>query len=416
MEVVHVGRLRKFMENWEVCRKDGQRPADRCPRFEWQVWIWPEEASRKAARELQRAWKRWQERTWWRAHVSVNSYILYPVECWTGVWQGDRFSRLGVPPAQVSVREQDVPNNFRLPSGLAYREMDPKLTLEWSDFQAAGVPPYIRPAVPKQDFCDGLGWDFGTFPVPGWRLVINGWVAFSTPNWPEPLNWRTHLDGYTRRLYQQALGHAYGRYYTEYWGDVLSRALAWVPAALWWQGLRPWENSGVVLQPVVKITPEDLSRYPDSLRERMKVIERVSTLDPRAVLYYGQPTLPFPTYRMGPLGEGNWQPPGIERLEHFKRWWEAGLPAHVIYEPERGGWATFFQAWNQWDWTWDRPVFYLASALETSCWWWNCTTYPVPVAYLRGWMVHWLPRVHYGWVTVPEGYGIPRVQGDPLAS
>ena len=412
VEVVHVDRLRTFMDNWEVCTSGENADPKRCPRFEWEVQVWPEQQAREVARDIRRAWKRFQERTYWRAHVAVNNWAEYLIECGLGVIQGNGFQDLELLPATVSVRAEDVPSGLSLPSGLAFQQTNPRLTLETDDYWRAGTLPG-RPGVPNDDFCDGMGWDLATMYVPGYRLLFHGITIFATPDWPKPLNWSLGLDSYTQQVYQNALQHAYSTYLPQYWQDI-ARALTRIPLALHWQGLNPAQNSGVVLQPVMKLTPD--AEYQRAVSERTRVVQQATRQDPRAALYYGQPATSFPALPM----EGGTEPPGIERLEHYKRWLQAGLVGGAPSEPEAGGYATFFQAWNQLDVVVDRPVIYFASAQQTSCtigfFTVNCVEETVPVAIPRGVITHTTQRVHWDFVTVPEGYRIPRTSGVPQGS
>ncbi|WP_299427482.1 hypothetical protein [uncultured Meiothermus sp.] len=129
--------------------------------------------------------------------------------------------------------------------------------------------------------------------------------------------------------------------------------------------------------------------------------------------------------------------PGVWRLEELKRW----MPPQSPLVAERLGYASFFMAWNRFETAtvpdlgaaWASPLERTAAFLGRLVAFWHVplrlkvsfqptppyvsTTpqlelpRPLPIApYVLPFVGE---RTHYGWLSVPEGYGIPLVRGTP---
>lgn len=129
--------------------------------------------------------------------------------------------------------------------------------------------------------------------------------------------------------------------------------------------------------------------------------------------------------------------PGLWRLEELKRW----MPPQSPLVAEQMGYATFFMVWNRFETAtlpdlgadWANPLEQSTAFLQRIVAYWHVplrlkvsfqpappyvTTTPqlelprpLPIApYLLPFVGE---RTHYGWYSVPEGYGIPLVRGVP---
>jgi hypothetical protein len=176
-----------------------------------------------------------------------------------------------------------------------------------------------------------------------------------------------------------------------YWADVYASLATNAPLALHWQSLLP--GDGAVIAPVFSLTPKP-GQYAGLV------------VEPRDAAYYFQgPLFPRLSVPYAPV-ELNPAYGGLTEKEDAKR----SLEPATLLEYQQFGFAVFFQVFGE---MWLGVVFdltrgpYLAGA---------ClipippflVLVPVPVP-----TPLYSPRVFSAWLSVPEGYPIPRVRGVP---
>ncbi len=196
---------------------------------------------------------------------------------------------------------------------------------------------------------------------------------------------------------QRASETSLSQYLPEYWGDVLTSIGTNLPFALWWES--PFPDGGAVIAPVFSLTPKP-AQYAGLVQ------------DPRDTAYYfdgryvpfGFPDLPVP---YAP-GEASAQHPGIPQLEERKR----QLERATLLEYQQFGFSSFFMVHGGYE---DTLFFKLERGpyLLTFCFslipFGIFPNYPIPVPGF----IPQLPKAFTAFETVPEGYGVPRVKGQP---
>ena len=189
-----------------------------------------------------------------------------------------------------------------------------------------------------------------------------------------------------------AIQKAYTDYLPEYWASVYESLAANAPFALFWQSALP--DEGAVIAPVFSSTPKP-EQYADLVEE------------PRDAPYYFQeplfPNLPTP-YLPDELDEAYG---GITELEARKR----TLHPATLLEYQQFGFVSIFEVYGEFRL---EVLFKLERGpyLFTAC----LVPYPpfiLPVPLPVPAPVY-APRAFTDWPSVPEGYGIPRVKGQPL--
>jgi len=447
---------------------------------EWRLPMSDLATTQEVARDLRKAWQRFEERYYWHVITRLNNPALYVVYCWAGLKGPD----LNPPLPEVRV---DVP------SGVVPQGFDPGLS--WPQPAAQGqhmLDAYWPvPQVDPGEFCDGLGLQIlPMMYVPGFCLDIDA-IGFSwcTPGYEagEPL-WFN--DGEAQRRVSDGIAHAVATYYPDYQRDVLVALRPRVPTELSdLSRLRvfapmPWQahvlEGGAVVTPVMRtldgLTPQNLVSEVQGI---VQILQRALPRLPEAerlagaAYYYqglrslaGLPFLqPVSGQLLGLIGgmdegvmdqtlrglaatdEGSKlagrdlyinakNAPGAWRLEELKRWFPPSNP--YIYE--HFGYVSFFQVWNRAevttvpDFRADRnPLGVMASlGMRALFYWWvpvrlKIQLMPVPPFVSLSGALDWpkpvpvapyvLPfageRTYWGWVSVPEGYEIPRVKGVP---
>jgi hypothetical protein len=409
VEVTALEPLETYTRNRDACRADevaGRTPdASRCPQYEWSVPYSLLSESQEAARGLRRAWQRFEDRYFWRAMVTLNNPSFYFADCWIS-WGGG--VKPDAPAATTHVPRAGVP--AALASKLDFPEEDSRLRLDNY---------FPLPQVPASDYCDDLNPEFLPFMFfPGFCFSVFGVQLFCTDNYPQPI-WFNREEAINRVA--RAVEHAHTRYLLEYQQDALNELLPgkrslFLPL--------PWHSNlpgdGAFIAPVMDPASVDPSPFVNTA-----TLARDRLGNANALPYFFQEPLRSPTLDLLLLPGQNqvlYTPPGWWQAEEFKRLLP---PSNVAYQ-ERMGYASMFQAWNQVD-TLLLPDADLASrALRTLVYWAvglniNCdlsgcsvTPVPAPVPVEPYQLPFVGPRMHYGWVSVPEGYGIPRVVGTPL--
>lgn len=472
---VEVLRADRWKEN-QAAREGGKAPVA----HEWRLPMSDLATTQEVARDLRRAWQRFEERYYWHVITRLNNPALYAVYCWAGLKGPD----LNPPLPEVRV---DVP------SGAVPQGFDPGLG--WPQPAAQGqhmLDAYWPiPQINSEEFCDGLGLEIlPLMYVPGFCLDIDA-IGFSwcTPGYEggEPL-WFN--DSAAQQRVSDGIAHAVATYYPDYQKDVLTALRPRVPTDLSDPTrLRvfapmPWQahvlEGGAVVTPVMRtldgLTPQNLVSEAQgilqTLRQGLPRLPEAERIAGTAYYYQavrGLARLPFLQPVSGQLtglisgmdekvmnqalqtlaatDEGSklvqrdlyinaTNAPGAWRLEELKRWFPPSNP--YIYE--RFGYLSFFQVWNRAevttvpDFRADRNPLGVAASLGMRAlfYWWVPVRIKVslipgpPFISLTG-SLDWprpvpvppyvLPfageRTYWGWVSVPEGYEVPRVKGVP---
>jgi len=408
VEVISVDNLRRWQQNRAQCQQN--RASADCPRFEWSSPFSPVSESQAAAQDLRKAWQRFEERYWWRVEVELNNpleYLLYCTVDWGARLNPPR------PEVQVNVSRELLPRGFD--PGVGFPAPDPRFYLDR----------YLPwPQVPKDDYCDDLNLQLlPLMYLPGFCVQLEGVRIACTPNFPAPLwfNWEEATARVTR-----AIARAHSKYLLEYQKDV---AEALLPGKRTLFFPFPWRShlpdDGAVITPVFDLDPhlEQFQRLAQTASEKLGGLEGAN-----AYAYYFQhnPLLPItrsPTLDLHLLpGRTDvlYTPPGVWKLEELKRWLGPSTPTNYEFY----GYVNFFQAWSQVDATvlpegkpLLRNILYDATAIIEDCHLFGaCVSVPIPVPIpippFK--MLFAGPRTYWGWVSVPEGYEIPRVKGEPL--
>ncbi|MFC4455192.1 hypothetical protein [Deinococcus sonorensis] len=368
-------------------------------------------------------WGRFQERVKWASTVGLNSSVtaglgspedLYLTNCLLQV------------PADVSIAlKQALAGVSNLsPTPAPEVAVSDPLSEPWTYDQVdlynpqkaitAEQLPTLTPRIDRTSYCADASLDPAPdIPVaylPGVQ-TCTPFGCLSTPNYPQPLyiNWPLLAE----RMWQACQNAVAG--YADYQKNVLQSVATHLPAAVSWDGLPAphGDRSGTVMSPVVG----EGSVLPSAAK--------LATQNPQWLLYFNTT---FKTLKEGFLpGQGAASgAPGVSTLEAFKRRLEPG----TLQEQAVHGYATLFETWQQLDTVVDvRPTVYWSTSLE--CVLFDCTPVPVPLpapdllvtpegctvpnpgTIGAGSTTFTMPRFHNGYVSVPEGYAVPGLMGEP---
>jgi hypothetical protein len=431
-------------------------------------------ATQETARRMRKAWQRFEERYYWRTITELNNPAFHLLYCVAGVNRGEFNPAL--PEVRVDVEAGLLPSGYRAPLELPPVAAQGQFRLDsyWplpqvpsSDY-CDDLPLAILPIMYIPGFCldvpqISLSWCTPGYPDPLWfnreeadarveRSIDRTYTRYYPdyqadvlqallPRLPTDLSnpadlfaptpWQSHLlEGgavvapvmpianplaafaevqeimqiveATRGELPQPEQEAALPYF--YQGIIgLSRVPIFAPLAGQMRGLLGGADEGLVR----------------STLSAMLKVDRASTLVNQ------------------PLGVLDLHAPGIWRLEEVKRWFPVASP----FVQEHFGYASFFQAFNRFDATtvpdlnaqWANPVEQTTALLQRAILFWQVpvrieveliptppfvnvvpkpdTPRPIPVAPYLLWFVG--ERGYWGWVSVPEGYALPRVKGEP---
>lgn len=414
LEVIHVPSLKTYQSHRQSCQKDEAarrayaNPND-CPQYEWSLPLSPASASQDAARDLRRAWQRLEDRYYFHTMARLNNPAYYIAFCWLNFGSG-------VNPATPDVTVH-VPDGLVEPSlRSAIPSSPPKTDLFLDNY-------WPIPQVENTDFCDDLSMSIVPIMfIPGFCINLLGADVICTPDFPKPI-WFN--DNEAARRVQDAIVHAHTRYLSEYQEDAI-KALTPGEHALF---AVPWRSNlpgdGAFVAPVFN---ESLDPSPFTDLGSRASSALGGLLGVNATAYYLSSIARAPTLNLlTPETTGNTgadtDRPGVWKLEEFKRLLPPSNPTFM----ERVGYASLFEAWNEMTATilpepnWAkvlRAIVYWAVGIRIVVDFTTCGVCPVPVPYAVPVAPHLLPfvgpRMLWGWVSVPEGYDIPRVKGTPL--
>lgn len=417
-----IPNLQKYQQNASTCRdaliNQKPAPADKCPQYEWKVPYSLEADSISSARDLRAAWQRFEDRYYWRAIIELNNPVSLITHCLISVGNG-------VNPTAPRAKTH-------LPAGAFPSALDGKLPTSEADPQLH-LDSYLPwPQVPASDYCGGITPDLWPMYLAGrcfftpWgtRLFcIEGDTVTLNPLAPRPIAFDMNR---ARDRVASAVKKAHTDYLVDYQEDTI-KALLLDPDKRKYFFPLPWQSNvpgdGAVIAPIMN-TSLSLTQFSDLAKTaKAKLGGLIGT---NAYPYYFQWAYQSPSLLIHALPgrhEALGTPPGLWQLEEFKRL----LSATSAPLQERLGYATFYQAWNELKTTFLpedvaakalRPVTYLARGDNIILSWPPVTVplpAPVPISpYYPIGLPFVGPQMQFDWISVPEGYSIPRVKGQPL--
>lgn len=365
----------------------------------------------RVGQDLRTAWQRYEDRFYWRAMVRLNNPAMKVTHCLVN-WSGGQV-QASAPAFTINTDQSMFP-----------KELSGKIPVQAPRDHLKLDGYGLLPRVNNTDYCDNLSWDFSTMYLPGSCVYaygkkvfcIEGRVPSLNPLAPAPLGFR--FDRANQRILK-AIKEAHGQYLADYVKDV---AKALTPSAKFFPLL--WSNlDGAVVAPTMSLRPNVTFLQPNAQEAGTRL---GGIFQATAYPYYLQglsgPSLALKAHtlpgRSDVLGVEN--PPGVWKLEEFKRRFPVNNP--VMYE--RFGYTTLFQAWNELtprllpEDASAKPLrqmifmavgnnIYLPSPIPVPM--------PAPMLipqYSAG-LPYSGPQTHFTWISVPEGYAVPRVTGKP---
>jgi len=456
---------------YDLFRSGQENPGARIP-YEWHLPLSTLEGSRAVALDLIRAWQRLEERTYWHVLARINYQVgLSEARCqaldlymnlYADIFREDK------PEVSVGVASEHLPAGFKPPLALTSAAADGTFRMgRYTYYYAGGT------GISSKEYCDGLGaGDSPIYPyLPGSCVKVFG-QKICTPRYPEPLY--IDMEEFKGRV-RRGMAHAAANYIPDYEKDVLNAVLPrgdllgfagalargrvqdpeiFAPAA--WSGALL--GSGAVVAPVIRLV--ELPNVKDDLEAIWDTIRRAryddNDLNKVKELYFA-PSFKGLLFRIG-LGEVIALPQvaevarvqildlfkgpryrsevsrGIWPLEELKRWFPPSRPE--VHEAL--GYTTYFQVFGKMDFTtlpdpkarWGFGEYAGVSFLR-SLHIWNVpfivdldSPTGVPMIYpdvvnvrpifIPPYTIFYSgPRYYYDWVSVPEGYPVPRVKGTP---
>lgn len=422
LTVNNVEALKTYQQNAPLCRSDKMDnkavDASKCPQYEWSVPYSAEADSQAVARDLRQAWQRFEDRYYWRAMLELNNPGLLVTNCIVDLGTGLRPT---TPEVKVHVPEGSFPSPLqgKLESG----RPNPQMNLDSY---------FPLPQVPNTDYCGNTSPSLTIMFLPGActyagsvRLFcIEGSTRSLNPLAPNPLIF--NMAAAQNRVVT-AIKAAHSSYLADYQTDVLNALFNPKDHKLFfplpWRSLVP--GDGAVIAPVantsISLTPlNDLAQTAKS--------KLGGLIGNNAYPYYFQWAYRSPTLGLNTLPsrhEALGTPPGLWPLEEFKR----ALPPTSLPLQERLGYSSFFEAWNELRAVMlpepllakaARPITYMAFGNNIYLHLFAVPTIvpipaPVPIPPYFGLGLPFVgPQMQFDWVSVPEGYAIPRVVGRPL--
>lgn len=418
LTLMDVDNFRTYQRNGEACRaqrvQGGAVDPQQCPKFEWQAPYGTVQDSQGVAKDLRQAWQRLEDRYYWRAMVELNNPAMLLTHCVVDLGTG---LKTKAPTVKTNVPPGVIPK--QLAGKIDVRQPHNDLNLDTYG---------LLPQVPNRDYCEGLTPALlpimflpGTcFYVLGVKtFCIEGTTQTLNPLAPRPIAF-DHAEVQARL--KRAIEKAHTTYLLDYQTDALKALFSKDRKfffALPWRSNLPGE--GAFVAPVMN-TDTSLTQF---TRLAQEVRNRLGgTVGANAAPYYFQFAYRSPTLNVHTLPGSKdvlRTPPGIWQLEEFKRTLgPSSLPYYELF-----GYSTFFQAWNELK-TLTLPEPMAAKALRPILYYaFGNNVYlpsgtvpipaPVPIEpyHLTG-LPFAGPQMLFDWVSVPEGYSIPRVQGTPL--
>lgn len=439
------------------------------PTYEWQLPLSSYIATRITSQKLRAAWQRLEERTYWRAMTELNLPVTL-VPCTTGLWNASFLHGKINPPlpeVKVGAVKEFFPEQYKLPLSEVGAASAGMLRMDTYSYFYLGIP-----QVPGSDFCDdfGLKSPIDLLPVIIHGVCLKAIVNICTPGYPDPF---LVFPDLAHQRVTRALEHATKKYVPQYEKDVLAAVQPRLNSTLTDRNVEPdifaptdWSGAllgaGALVTPVARFvaTPDvvvkDFKEIVDTLRKARFSDEK---LDKAVWVYYSNAIYGFANRNGIPLAQlgidnqllntaqqtlsllqgsalRNSDFRGIWPLEEIKRFFPVATPQLQ----EALGFVNYYQVFARFDLTplpdpkasW-QPGEYATTAAMRSVHMWHvplsCTPSLTPPFVLcvpdavnvRPWplppysLFLSAPRYYWDWVSIPDGYPIPRVRGVPLS-
>jgi hypothetical protein len=460
---------------YDLFRFAQENPEARIP-YEWHLPLSTLEATRSVAWGLILAWQRLEERTYWHTLARINyqagvserrcEALDSLVHLYGDIFRGDK------PEVSVGVAPEHLPAGFRPPLPFVSAAAEGNFRMErYTYYYVGGTGIY------SWEYCDALGaGDLPIYPYkPGFCVKMFGRRVYCTPRYPEPFyidmeefkgrarRGMTHAATAYVADYERAVANL-----ARPWGNLTGFAEALVQgrvrdpeifAPADWSGALL--GSGALVAPVIRLAEfsdvkGDLeaiwdtirrARYGDDDLNRLKELYFVPSFKGLLSRIGLAGAIPLPQVAevarvqaldllQGPRYRSEVSR-GIWPLEEVKRWFPPSRPE--VHEAL--GYATYFQVFGKMDFTtlpdprarWGTAEYAGVTFLR-SLHIWNVPLIfdfdgplglrPIPVVYPDPFNIYPIfippyvifysgPRYYYDWVSVPEGYPIPRVRGTP---
>jgi hypothetical protein len=407
VEITQVERLRAF----QACQKAGKTDCNTDKyRHEWSVPFITVENANKLEKALSVAWNRFDARVTWRINTVINNFGVTP----------------------VPHRDYTIPTFSFFANCIASivtgSLVNPDLKL--GAWDGIVFPPLT---MKRDEFCDGLSLD---------KAVSLASTHIASPA-PCGLGGGTVYWNEVARRYAEAMKQALTKYYPDYWIDVAKAFALYMPQALDWGGFGPTSSltsgteGGSLIAPVYASIPNPV--------QYTNLATKAAALDPLVGYSYIMQKYP---YALNPAGTSVLQnkgvlslanitgetTTGISQIEQLKynlstredifnrpvQWSLTGAAKPIgsegvgtLREQEAVGHATFLRVFSKVDVEVSpRPVSLMVSCLQLAILPFE-VVYPVPVSPGPLPVTYTVPRVHTQWMSVPEGYEIPKVRGVP---
>lgn len=391
---------------------------------EWIVPYSQESGSVTAATAMRRSWQRFEDRYYWRAMVELNNPSLYITNCIinfnTGLQTKQLSARVTVSPSEVG-RDPLIDNKypFTQPDTLALDSYYPFPQVSNADY-CSGLSPNLIPEIPVM-YLPGVC--FTIFGSPTGICIEGSKTNTTNPLAPAPIMFN---DGLARQRIVNAIKKAHTDYLKEYQSDIVNSLFNtnnkyFFP--LPWRSLIP--NDGAVIAPLMNqnVSVRPMTDLANLVKQTYQGEDKSKLFALNSFPYYFQSLYRSPTLSLHLLPRRKDvlnSPPGVWLFEEYKR----TLPVTNLPFQEQFGYTTFFEAYNELrvtllpeDFTAKlmHPILYYATGVLQ-----DLTGYsvilPQPMRipeYMAG-LPFAGPQGRYDWKSVPEGYQIPRVKGQPL--
>jgi hypothetical protein len=390
---------------------------------EWLVPFSQEAASVTAATSIRQAWQRFEDRYYWRANVALNNPAFYMTNCLVDLSTGLRTNKVN---SKVTVLPNEVVTHKNINGKYPFNSPE---TIQMDSH-------FPWPQVGKDDYCTDLnlnllpeipfmylpGVCFSVFGAPTGVCIQGDRSNITNPLAPAPLYFNV---GEARKRVANAVKKAHTDYLKEYQEDVVGALFNKKNAYFFplpWQSLVP--GQGAVVAPIMNqsVTPKPVTDLANLIRQNYQGQNDTRLYALNSSPYLFQSTSRSPTLSLHALPTRKdvlTSPPGVWLFEEYKR----TLPVTNLPFQERIGYTTFFMAYNEMKVALLpeglaekvlRPMLYQATGILQDVFY----AVPLPQPMRIPEYVAGLPyagvQTRYDWKSVPEGYGIPRVTGEPL--
>ncbi len=172
------------------------------------------EATREVARDLRKAWQRFEERYYWRVITELNNPAFWFAYCLAGV-KGPELNP-PLPEFKLMVPSEGVDTAFLQ----AATRSSPLDLGKWASAGLHKLDKYLPvPQVDPKEFCDGL--EMQILPlmyIPGFKVLVQGYEVFRTPGYPSRPFWFNEAEANAR--VERAMQKALTDYYADYLKEV----------------------------------------------------------------------------------------------------------------------------------------------------------------------------------------------------